>query len=65
VKGKKWLASLVLGLGLYLQHYFAYGGYDLEVWGHETLGIVMVLAGLFGFFYENLRNKTPVWDAKK
>lgn len=41
-------AALIMGgTGLLLEHLFSYDGYDLlDWWGHETVGICMIIAGI-------------------
>ena len=46
---KKPVSAMLIGGGscLLLEHLFEYGGFDLlDFWGHETLGMIMIGAGV-------------------
>jgi len=40
-------AALIMGgTGLMMEHLFTYDGFDLlDFWGHESLGLVMIIVG--------------------
>ena len=45
---KKPISAMLImgGTGLLLEHLFTYDGFDLlDWWGHETVGIVMIIIG--------------------
>lgn len=45
----KWIisgVSIIVGIFLILEHWLTWGGFDLE-WGHEWLGLLFVIFGMF------------------
>ena len=64
-KGKKYVLIFIAGLILVTEHLITYGYYDFELIGHETYGFILMLIGMFFFWYRNLRIKHPVIDTKE
>ena len=50
MKGKKWVLAFLVGLGLFVEHYIRYSGFDYEAVGHEVLGMVFIVVGVFMFY---------------
>jgi hypothetical protein len=47
---------IITGSFLLLEHLFVWEGFDLEVFGHETYGIILIVTGfLLGLFLKRLR----------
>jgi len=45
----KWLTSgvlLVAGFFLIMEHFVRFGGFDIEVLGHEWYGLAMIIVGI-------------------
>lgn len=39
-------ALILCGAFLLLEHLFSFGGFDIEFWGHEALGLGMIIAAV-------------------
>ena len=64
MKGKKFILIFITGLILVTEHILTYDYYDFELIGHETYGFILMIIGMFFFWYKNLRTKHPVIDSK-
>lgn len=62
MKGKKHVAIALIGLVLYVEHYVRYGGFDLELVGHEVYGMTMMVVGIIGFWWDNLKRREGIKD---
>lgn len=60
-------AMLILGGGfLMLEHLFNFGGFDIEILGHEFFGIVMIIAGyLLCMKWEQVKGVREAWKDRK
>ena len=38
-------SSILVGAGLLLEHLFSWGGFDIEIIGHEYLGLGLIVFG--------------------
>lgn len=65
MKGFKWLAIFIIGLGLWIEHAVVYGYYDFELLGHETYGLIMMGVGGLMFTYRNLKDRKFKWNSKE
>ena len=65
MKGKKYAALGIMGLLLFVEHYVSYGGFDYELLGHEIYGMILIISGLLGFYWENRKNKKFMWNSKE
>ena len=64
---KKPISAVLImgGTGLMMEHLFTFGGFDLlDFWGHEYVGVGMILAGLLTSMKWGQWNDLKLWKIK-
>ena len=59
-------ACLIMGgTGLMLEHLFTFDGFDLmDFWGHEYVGLAMVISGLFVSMKWSQWKELKLWNPR-
>ena len=58
-------AFIMGGTGLMMEHLFTFDGFDLlDFWGHETLGLGLIIAGLLISTKWKQWNDLELWNVK-
>jgi hypothetical protein len=55
-EAQKWMTRLsilmvFLGQTLFWEHIVTYGYFDVELWGHETYGVVLTVIGMVSLIF--------------
>ena len=59
------VALIMGGTGLMMEHLFTFGGFDLlDFWGHEYLGLGMIVAGMMVSIKWKQWEELKLWNIK-